>query len=182
MNNICSLLKITNICISIAILILAFYITFGPILPRTGYIANAKEWVKDDVLNLKRNKLQIASVGINGEIHEGDESALNLGFWRRPNTSTPDKGGNTVIVGHRYLYTYGPNTFFNLDKVKLEDDIKLVFRDTLYSYKVIEVKKVQSTDLSIEENTKDPILTLYTCTSLWDQSERLVIIAKKIEL
>lgn len=176
-----SLLRKVNIVLTVVIVSLGLYLVLAPIIPRTGIIAYAKEWIKDDVLNLKRNKIVISSIGVNAEILEGDKSVLNKGFWRIPDTSTPDEGGNTVIVGHRYIATYGPNTFINLDKVQLGDKIEIIWDNHTYSYQVKEVKKVPSTDLDIEKPTDESILTLYTCTSLWDNSERLVVVSEMIE-
>lgn len=132
-------------------------------------------------MQLKRNKIIINNIAVNGQIHEGDESTLNIGFWRIPFSSTPAKGGNTVIAAHRYLYNYGPNTFFNLDKVILGDTIQVIWESKTYTYKVIEAKIVESTATDIQNNTSNSILTLFTCTSLTDNSKRLVVIAELIE-
>jgi len=179
-NKIHNLIKKLNLVLTIVLLSFSTYLITSPILPKTGLIVNAKEWFKDEILNLKRNKILISTIGVNGEIYEGDEGVLNLGFWHRPNTSTPDRGGNTVIVAHKFLYTYGPNTFFNLYKIKTGDSIQISWKNIAYSYKVKTIRVVKSTDISVEENTQSPILTLYTCVSLWDQSERLVVIGEKI--
>lgn len=124
--------------------------------------------------------LQIGSIGVDGIIHEGDKSALDKGIWRRPNTSTPDKGGNTVIVAHRFLYTSGSNTFYHLDKVQLGEVIQLQWKGKLYSYKVFEISEVLPQEVYIENNTLEPIITLYTCTPLFTADKRLVVKARMI--
>lgn len=173
-------LKKVNVFLSLLLLVLGLYLIASPFLPKTGFIANAKEFISDEILNVERNKLKIDSIGVNGAIHEGSESELNYGFWRRPNSGTPELGSNTVIAAHRFLYTYGPNTFFNLDKINLESEIEVIWEGKSYKYKVTEIKKVKSNDIGIEAPTKESILTLYTCTSLWDQSKRLVVVAKLV--
>jgi len=180
-NKFSNLLKRINVVLIIIVLCFAIYLIASPILPKTGFIAYTKEWIKDEVFNLKRNKIVIESIGVNGEIYEGDEDLLNLGFWHRPSTSTPDQGGNTVIIAHRFLYTYGPNTFHNLDKVKIGEIVKISWEGKKYSYQIKEIKIVKSTEINIEENTLDSILTLYSCISIWDSSERLVVLATIIE-
>ena len=179
-NKVYAFLKKINLILGLIILALCFYLIAAPILPKTGFIANTKEWFKDDILHLKRNKILINSIGVNAEILEGDESELNLGIWHIPYTSNPANGGNTVIIAHRYLYNYGPNTFFNLDKLVLGDQIKITWDSQIYTYKVTETKIVESTQTDIQNNTPNSILTLYTCTSLTDTSKRLVVIAELI--
>jgi len=173
------LLRRVNVLLCLIIVVLACFLLISSLLPRTGFIAYSKEWIKDEVLHLRRNKLVISSIGVNGEIYEGDESVLDLGFWRRPYTGTPDTNGNTVIAAHRFLYRYGPNTFFNLDKVRVGDNIKIIWEGITYFYAVTETKIVSSTEIGLEEATEKQILTLYTCISLWDQSDRLVVIAER---
>ena len=114
-------------------------------------------------------------------IHEGDKRALRLGVWRRPNTSTPDGGGNTVIVGHRFTYAAGAAVFYNLDKIQVNDPITLTWHGRAYIYKVTETKVVDPGELSVEAATQEPRLTLYTCTPLWTSKSRLVIVAEPVE-
>lgn len=125
------------------------------------------------------NKVAIPSIGVNGVIYEGQTVAtLSKGIWRRPNTSTPDKGGNTVLSAHRFMYESGPITFYHLDKVKLGDKIYVLWKDKRYEYQVFDISEVLPTQIEVEANTKDPILTLYTCTPLWTAEKRLVVKAK----
>lgn len=81
----------------------------------------------------KENTLFIPKIGVNGQIYEGKtEDTLNLGIWRRPKTSTPDKGGNTVLAAHRFLYTSGPITFYHLDKLVMGDKITVFWNKQRY--------------------------------------------------
>jgi LPXTG-site transpeptidase (sortase) family protein len=126
-----------------------------------------------------KNILTISSIGVQSEILEGvNEETLEHGLWRRPNTSTPALGGNTVIAAHRYKYTTGSNTFYNLDKVAVGDQIFLTWQGKNYTYEVYSTKIVSSTETSIEGKTESPILTLYTCTPLWSSTNRLVVQAR----
>jgi sortase A len=58
--------------------------------------------------------------------------------------------------------------------------LTLFWNNQEYRYKVKEIKEVQPTDIYIEENTTESILTIYTCTPLWTAEKRLVIIGVKI--
>jgi sortase A len=103
---------------------------------------------------------------------------LNKGIWRWPASSTPDKGGNTVLLGHRFTYTNPRGVFYFLNKVKVGDEVGVVWQNTTYRYKVSGVKVVPPTDTSILNATEKPTLTLYTCTPLWWPKDRLVITAQ----
>jgi len=130
------------------------------------------------------NRLYIPKIGVNAPIIESSNEAYGLdkGAWRMPDTSTPDKGGNTVITGHRFKY-FPPNnlTFYNLDKLEAGDIITVVWNGQLEYYKVKEIKVVPAEDLSVLNQTQDPVLTLLTCTPLFSTANRLVVVADKLE-
>lgn len=170
------------------------YLIIMPMLPqitfeyekRTGKISDKIIYSDNNAPGTKPipqdNRLVIPQMGLDAEIFESkDSSALKKGMWRRPKTSTPDKGGNTVIAGHRFLYKDPTSAiFYHLDKVKVGDEFALYWQGKEYKYKVETIKTVEPSQTEIEENTTDPILTLYTCTPLWTSKQRLVIISKPI--
>lgn len=190
--------KINNILAGLIIAI-ALYLILAPFLPQLKLILDKlldqtdgyqyqsqlaeKEGIPSSQLNPvpEENTLVIPSIGVNAVIHEGpDINTLLKGPWRRPLSSSPDKGGNTVITGHRFQYTAGPNTFYHLDKLVEEDKIIVFWDQKEYDYEVSDIQIVAPDATEIENNTKEPILTLYTCTPLWTAKNRLVIIAKPI--
>lgn len=127
------------------------------------------------------NRLVLPTLQLDEEVHEGNGSwVLSEGLWRRPHTSTPDKGGNTVIVGHRFTYD-DPSVFFHLDKINIGDKFPLYWEGIEYNYEVIDVKVVSALAVEVENQTEDPILTLYTCTPIWTSRDRLVIVSQLIE-
>jgi len=122
------------------------------------------------------NTLLIPTIGVDAPVLEGkDAGTLNRGLWHIPTSSTPDQGTNTVITGHRFQYLTGPHTFYNLDKVKLGDPIVLDWNGKRYAYKVTVIKTVLPSELSVEQPTAHPTLTIYTCTPLWTETHRLVV-------
>lgn len=105
--------------------------------------------------------------------------------WIVPWGSTPDKGGNTVIVAHRYLrrnqtLAEDVKTFYNLPKMQVGDLAYVNYAGKVYEYKVSEVFEVGPKDIWIEDNTAEPILTMYTCTPLWTSDRRFVVRAKLV--
>ncbi len=191
-------LRPINNILFVAVCILGGYLVLAPILPQIAYYARA--WTGGKTINRyvrtdsgifatssndesevipKNNTLVVEKIGVDGQIHEGNSpSIINLGIWRRPKSSAPPLGGNTVLVAHRYLYTLGPNTFYNLDKVAVGDTVVVYWDRKKYTYEVSEVSVTGPSDFSIESQTTTPLLTLWTCTPLFTARDRLVVRAK----
>jgi len=189
-------LKILNIITSVLIAVLAIYIVVYPYLPETistsifsnrtvtelntPETTNAVLGSGNILTELKSipgdNRLFIPKIGVDAPIGEAnDKNALGLGMMHIPNTSTPDAGGNTVIIGHRVLFTSGPDTLYYLNEVAVNDMVYVYWKGTEYVYKVYEIKIVNPDQVDIEKNTKEAIITLYTCTPRWTSQKRLVV-------
>jgi LPXTG-site transpeptidase (sortase) family protein len=104
-------------------------------------------------------------------------SILDKGIWRWPDGSTPNKGGNTVLIGHRFTYTNPKGVFYYLNKVSVGEEIGLWWNNQRYVYKVATVTEVSPNDTAVENNTANAELTLFTCTPLWNPHDRLVVVA-----
>lgn len=128
------------------------------------------------------NHVVIPSMLLAQPIYDGpvrnQYSILDKGIWRWPTSSTPKNGGNTVLIGHRFTYTNPRGVFYYLNKVKVGDEIGVWWDDQRYTYKVSKVFEVKPNDTTIENNTADNRLTLFTCTPLWLPKHRLVVVAK----
>jgi LPXTG-site transpeptidase (sortase) family protein len=152
----------------------------GLITPRVSMAAGAEARPVEPIPDV--DMLVIPSIGVRSPIVQGkDSGALSKGSWLRPNSSTPDKGGNTVLAGHRFLYTSGENTFYHLDKLHPNDTITVYWQKRAYHYKVETTSVVQASAVEIEAPSSQPVLTLYTCTPLFKVDKRLVIRAVPIE-
>ncbi len=196
--------RVMNHVLLTILVILAGYIMFIPFIPEVmaiytkqtdttrGYkyqsklSTSASKVEKIVVESLKpipkENVLVIPQIGVDSIVIEGSSpSALDRGLWRRPHSSTPDKGGNTVITGHRFMYSAGPKTFYNLDEIKRGDKFFVYWEGKEYDYEVTDVFVVEPNQTEIEKESSEPILTLYTCTPLWTASQRLVVRAKLIQ-
>lgn len=197
-----SKLRTFNNYLSGVVVVLGLYIIISPLAPNLTfwfrkkadsskgyrYKSNltkndAPEDVKHDLDNLPappNKRLMIPSMQLDEQVYEGASAAvLSKGVWRRPRTSSPDKGGNTVLVAHRFDYS-GPAVFYHLDVMKTGDKFAVFWDGREYDYQVSEVKIVEPTEISIENNTPEPTLTLYTCTPMWTAKQRLVVVAKLI--
>jgi sortase A len=127
------------------------------------------------------NSVVIPSMLLDKSILEGPVSQtyqiLDKGIWRWPEGSTPDKGGNTVLIGHRFTYTNPRGVFYYLNKVTIGDEIGVFWNNKEYLYRVVSVTQVSPNDTTIENNTPNAELTIFTCTPLWLPRDRLVVIA-----
>lgn len=171
-----------NRLLLILILCINLYIVTAPLWPEISYRVSSavSEPIKEEEfvsLDRSTNRLLIPSIGINDTIHDGTgPEELNKGIWHRPHTSTPDKGSNTVLVGHRWLYN-DPEAavFYHLPKVKLDQKMVTVWNSKIYVYKITDIKEVDPSEISVEDPTEDNRLTVYTCTPLWTADKRLIL-------
>jgi len=188
--------KINNLLLALIILING-YIIIAPILPALifgwqGHQAKQQQLQREIHSQVTHkpttppaasqpNHVIIPTMLLDQPILEGSirnqYSVLNQGIWRWPQGSTPDKGSNTVLIGHRFTYTNPRGVFYFLNKVKLSDEIGVFWNNKQYLYKVVSVTEVPPNDTAIEANTQNPELTLFTCTPLWLPKDRLVIVA-----
>lgn len=183
-------LHLFNNILSVVVIGLFVYVLVYPVLPgllfRTKTALHQKPALvkaveKGNDQPTDQNMLIIPRLLMQEKINEGKTlAALKNGTWRRPNTSTPDKSSNTVIVGHRFTYD-GAAVFYNLDKVKVDDEIVVYWNKKKYVYTVERIKEVPPTAVEVEDSTSDARLTLYTCTPIWSAKNRLVVQAKLTE-
>ena len=107
-------------------------------------------------------------------------SALRAGAGHYPSTPLPCEDGNVAIAGHRT--TYG-RPFHNLDLLETGDEITLETPIGSCTYSVSEASPliVRPSDVSVIQNTAEPILTLTTCHPKGSARQRLVIQATRVE-
>jgi LPXTG-site transpeptidase (sortase) family protein len=183
-------LKRINDYLTVVLVIIILYILLAPLLPQVSFWVKSKATNTEDTVSAvegkkenipSENMLVIPSMYLKEEIHEGAYAdTLSKGVWRRPHTSTPEQGGNTVLAGHRFTY-HGQAVFYHLDKVSLGDSIVIFWNGAKYEYKVNNIQEVSPNAVEIEKDTDTPLLTIYTCTPLWTVERRLVIQAQLVE-
>lgn len=179
-------LKIINRFLLGLIIAINGYILITPFLPKVQYEITQRTSKPIDItkpdemaaIDRSYNHLIIPTIRLDKQLVEGtDPDVLFKGIWRRPNGSTPDKGSNTVLAGHRFGYRPEMGNFYHLDKVKVGDSIMVVWNQSIYIYRVNEIKVVEPSAVYIENLTKDDRVTLYTCTPIWSAKQRLVLVA-----
>ena len=130
------------------------------------------------------NRVIIKKIGVNAPIVESvsAEYGLSQGAWHVSETSSPDKGGNTVITGHRFKYLPPNNlTFYLFHKLEIGDIVSIIWKEKDYFYRIKEIKIVPETELSILNPTNKPTLTMFTCHPIYSTEKRLVVVSELIE-
>jgi LPXTG-site transpeptidase (sortase) family protein len=187
--------KKANSWLLLMIIVVNLYVILTPYLPAllyhwqnrggTKHQALAQEVKKPAPANPpstpQPNHLIIPSMLLDAQIYEGPVGnmyrTLDKGIWHYPDSSTPDKGSNTVLLGHRFTYTNPRGVLYYLNKVTVGEELAVYYNNRKYVYKVNEVKEVLPTEVSIQDPTSAPTLTIYTCTPLWLPHDRLVVVA-----
>jgi sortase A len=100
-------------------------------------------------------------------------------------TSLVGARGNAVIAGHVVTLREG-NVFRFLYQLDIDDRIQVWDdHEREHDFRVVDVKLVPPTDISVMAPTPDPTLTLITCGGTFDPitrefSDRLIVTAKPI--
>lgn len=180
-----------NAALSLIIVVLALYILIWPLLPSLRWWVRFQAPIVSHVPSISVvqsdpvpavNTLIIPKLEMREQVFDGPTlHTLSKGVWHLPNSSSPDKDGNTVFAGHRFTYS-GKAVFYYLDKVAINDNITLYWQGKRYDYVVTAINIVPPTDGKLIARTDSPTLTVYTCTPLWSAKDRLVITAKLAEV
>jgi LPXTG-site transpeptidase (sortase) family protein len=109
--------------------------------------------------------------------------AFKVGHAER--TAGAGAPGNGVLVGHVTSQDAG-NVFGNLGRVGVGDRVRIFSDAQAFDYRVVEVRAVARTDVSVVAPTTAASLSLITCTGPWlpaigDFAERLVVRAELAE-
>jgi LPXTG-site transpeptidase (sortase) family protein len=179
-----------NTLLLIGIVLINLYIIIMPFIPGIVFHVQQHRGVEhklqqaintpggSTLINETGDRLVVPAMLLDAPINEGSQNtALSKGLWRIPTSSTPSKGGNTVIVGHRFTYTNPEGVFYDLNKVQIGDEIGIFWQGKRHLYTVSKTEVVAPTDTAVQAPSHTPELTLYTCTPLWLPKNRLVVIA-----
>ncbi|WP_310550675.1 class D sortase [Paenibacillus glufosinatiresistens] len=122
--------------------------------------------------------IEIPSIEVKLPILEGATKAnMKHAAAHVAGTAPLGESGNSAVAAHR-AHTKG-RLFNRLGEVKIGDSIVVKARGQIYSYKVVEIRRVLPTDLRVlEDRGQDSMLTLITCDPMINPTHRLIIHAK----
>jgi sortase A len=120
--------------------------------------------------------LHIPDIELNDVVVEGiGTEDLKKGPGHYPKSADPwDDEGRVAIAGHRT--TYGA-PFWDLDKVRTGDEIRLETEKGIFTYVVSRTRIVAPTATEVTIPTAHPTLILTTCNPRFSAAERLVVFA-----
>lgn len=114
------------------------------------------------------------------------DAALLHGAVRYPTSATLDEDGNVILFGHSsYLpivHNLAYKTFNGIQKLKEGDEVTVYSTKTAYVYQVERVvKESADSGAPLPLSVSGRILTLSTCDSFGQKSDRFVITARFVE-
>lgn len=109
-----------------------------------------------------------------------DSNDLDKGLVHLPGSALPGEKGNVFISGHSSVLF--SSNFSKLPILKTGDEIKVKIGQTEVTYKVVGIKVVEPTDVSVisPPDTEGRFLTLMTCVPPGLNLKRLIVLAELI--
>jgi LPXTG-site transpeptidase (sortase) family protein len=126
--------------------------------------------------------ISISSIGVSADLFQGEpvEDYLKQGFWVSPTESELGDGEIVFFCNRRYFGSTDGRGCWNIDKLKISDEIVLQYENTLLEYKVIGTNVFQANDpLIYEINPDEDLLKIITTHPLEGNTERYVVLARR---
>ena len=134
--------------------------------------------------SITEDRLYIPKIDINVPYATGGAETMERGaWWRQPENGNPVDGGNFVLSAHRFIMGLTPqqtiqkSPFYNIDKLRIGDEIIIDYHGKRYTYVISQLFDVKPDAVHIENRTNKPQLTLYSCTLGGAADGRTVFVA-----
>jgi LPXTG-site transpeptidase (sortase) family protein len=138
---------------------------------------------EDYFLSIGKIKVYVSIIaGIDPSNEVAYDEALKKGVLLMPGAGEIGKPGNTVIYGHSSSNELGNYNvvFAKLNDLENDNEIVVEKEGQRYVYKVTGKKVVESTDLTVLEQTSDQKITLMTCWPIGTDKQRLIVTGIRI--
>jgi sortase A len=121
-------------------------------------------------------QLQIPAIGVDAPIVQGDGwEQLKKGVGQHLGTVNPGQPGNVVLSAHDDIYG---EIFRRLDRLSPGDEVIIRSQTQSFTYRVVDWRTVDPTDVSIMDQTQESIVTLISCYPYLVNTQRIVVIAE----
>jgi sortase A len=124
-------------------------------------------------------KIRIPAIHVDALVIQGDGwEQLRQGVAQHIGTANPGQPGNIVLSAHNDIYG---EIFRYLDQLADGDEIVLETLTQTFTYRVVNQKIVDPTDVKYLESTNEAIVTLISCYPYLKDTQRIVVIAALVE-
>jgi sortase A len=122
-------------------------------------------------------RLDLAAIGkSNLPVVEGDGwEQLKLGVGHHIGSADPGTTGNVVLSAHNDIFG---ELFRDLDRLQPGDEAVLYTASRKFTYRVIQIRIVEPTDVSVLASSGRPTLTLVSCYPYMIDTQRIVVTAE----
>lgn len=121
-------------------------------------------------------RIVIPGINIDWPVVEGDSwDELKQGIGHRVGSANPGERGNLVLSGHDDVYG---EPFRDLEKLDVGKDVLVYAGGTSFRYIIKARRIVAPNELSVLASSKNPIVTLITCTPYRVDTNRLILIGE----
>jgi sortase A len=121
-------------------------------------------------------RIVIPAINIDWPVVEGDSwEELKQGIGHRVGSANPGERGNLVLSGHDDVYG---EPFRDLEKLEVGKDVLVYAGGTSFRYIIKAKRVVAPNDLSVLAPSKNPVVTLITCTPYRVDTSRLILIGE----
>lgn len=180
--------RIILLILAISCILGGLYLGYLSLSPKIATLVPIKTKIDlntTDDSNDHRNRIQIQKINLEVPFYEGDAGSLDRGAWHRfPDRGNPVDGGNFILSAHRFnigttpVETKERSPFYNIDKLKVGDSLRVFYNDHWYDYIITKTYNVKPNAIEIEAPSEDAHLTLYSCSLGGSADGRSVIEAK----
>lgn len=121
-------------------------------------------------------RIVISSIGVDWPVVPGDGwEELKQGIGHHVGSSNPGERGNLILSGHNDVYG---EPFRDLEKLEMGKDVLVYAGANAFRYVIKAKRVVVPSDLSALTPSRNPIVTLITCTPYRVDTFRLILIGE----
>lgn len=147
-----------------------------------GFVSSS---VRETNVSYNQFKLTVPRLKIIDGVVNVDSNDLSKGMVHLPGSGLPGEKGNVFISGHSALSRFflgGKAIFANLQDLRKDDEMILEAGSNKFVYKVIGIKVVDPSDLSVisAPDTQGRYVSLMTCVPPGLNLKRLVVLGKML--
>ncbi len=121
-------------------------------------------------------RIVISTINVDWPVVEGDGwEELKQGIGHRVGSVNPGERGNLVLSGHNDVYG---EPFRDLDKLDIGKEVLVYAGGNAFRYNIKAKRVVAPSDVSVLAASRNPVITLITCTPYRVDTMRLVLIGE----